>query len=388
MKAERFEIHVAEDDLDDLRRRLEHFRPAPDFANEDWRYGTPSAYLETLVRTWLEDYDWRAAEAEMNRFSHARVRIEGVPIHFLERRGVGPRPMPLILTHGWPWTFWDYRYVIDPLADPGSHGGDPEDAFDVIVPSLPGFVFSSPLTQTGVNWIRTADLWVVLMRDVLGYERFGAAGGDWGAFVTAQLGHKYAPLLYGVHETFPAIPGLDYASVGESDYAEDERSLYLQRLGSEARTVSHMTVHSTDPQTLAQALHDSPAGLASWIVERRRNWSDCDGDVERAFTREHLLTTFSLFWLTGTIGSSLRFYWETAHQPWRPAHDRRPTIEAPTGIAQLPRDVFPLPKRVIERHADLRQWSLLERGGHFGPAEAPELVVEDIRRFFRPLREA
>jgi len=228
MQPERFTISIRHDQLEDLRERLERFRAAPDFGNDDWRYGMEGRYLRTLVDSWLDAYDWREAEAEMNRFEHWRVSIDGVPIHYMRRAGTGPRPMPLIVTHGWPWTFWDHRYVIEPLADPAAFGGDPADAFDVIVPSLPGFAFSSPLTTTGIGWARTADLWANLMKDVLGYPRFAAAGGDWGAFVTAQLGHKYAPLLYGVYESFPAILGVDYYAIRESDYAEDERASYAR----------------------------------------------------------------------------------------------------------------------------------------------------------------
>jgi pimeloyl-ACP methyl ester carboxylesterase len=392
MKPERFTISIPQSSLDDLRARLERFRAAPDFGNDDWRYGMEGRFLRSLVDGWLDDYDWRAAEAEMNRYEHWRVSIDGVPIHFMRKRAVGAapgrgaKPMPLVLTHGWPWTFWDHRYVVDALADPGAHGGDPADAFDVIVPSLPGFAFSSPLTTTGIGWARTADLWAKLMTEALGFERFAAAGGDWGAFVTAQLGHKYAHLLHGVYESFPAIPGLDYASVVESDYAPDEKTLYARRVEAEPTAASHMAVHTMDPQTLAFALNDSPAGLLAWIVERRRAWSDCGGDVDRAFTREHLLTTVSLYWLTQTIGSSLRFYWETARQGWRPSHPRHPTIEAPTAMAVLPQDVYPLPRRVVEQHANLQHWHVYAKGGHFGPAEAPGEYVDDVRGFFRRFR--
>jgi len=392
MTPEQFTIAIPQASLDDLRTRLSRFRAAPDFGNGDWRYGMEGRYLSDLVDSWLEDYDWRKAEAEMNRYAHYRVTIDGVPIHFMMKRAVtagkdgAARPMPLIVTHGWPWTFWDHRYVIDALADPGSHGGDPADAFDVIVPSLPGYAFSSPLTVTGIGWARTADLWASLMTEVLGYPRFAAAGGDWGAFVTAQLGHKYASLLHGVYESFPAIPGLDYYAVGEADYADGEKALYARREKAIPTASSHMAVHATDPQTLAFALNDSPAGLLAWIVERRRAWSDCAGDVERAFTREHLLTTASLFWLTETIGSSLRFYWETARQNWQPSHPRRPTIEAPTAMAVLPQDVFPLPRKVVEQYANLQHWRVYPKGGHFGPAEAPAIYVEDVRAFFRRFR--
>lgn len=390
MQPERFTIAIPDARLDDLRARLARYRAAPDFGNADWRYGMQGDFLQALVDAWRDEWDWRSAEAEMNRHEHWRVVIEGVPIHYMRVRSVAPagvRPMPIILTHGWPWTFWDHRYVVDALANPEAHGGDPRDAFEVIVPSLPGYAFSSPLTTTGIGWARTADLWARLMKEVLGFERFAAAGGDWGAFVTAQLGHKYAPLISGVYESFPAIPGLDYASVREDDYAPEERSLLARRIEAEPTTTSHMAVHAMDPQTLAAALNDSPAGLLAWIVERRRAWSDCGGDVFSAFTREHLLTTVSLYWLTQTIGSSLRFYWETARQGWRPAHSRTPVIEAPTAMAVLPRDVFPLPRRLVEQHANLQHWRVYARGGHFGPAEAPLEYVEDVRAFYRRLRD-
>lgn len=388
-----FQIQIPDRDLDDLRDRLRRFRTSSaanadsDFANGDWRYGMNGEYLREIVHYWIEDFDWRREERAMNAFEHFRVEIDDVPIHYMKRAGVGPNPIPLVLTHGWPWTFWDYRYVIEPLANPGAYGGDPADAFDVIVPSLPGFTFSGPLRKTGVNWIKTADLWQRLMTEVLGYERYAAAGGDWGAFVTAQLGHKYAESLYGIHEAFPAIPGFDYYAITEDDYAPEEADLYARRAVSEPLTTSHMAVHSSDPQTLAFALEDSPAGLAAWILERRRNWSDCGGDLESAFTRDHLLTTISLFWLTHSVGTSLRFYWETAHQPWTPSHGRSPTIEAPTAFAVLPQDVFPLPRSVVEEHVHLKQWSRLPRGGHFGAAEVPELIVEDLRTFFRGQRD-
>lgn len=202
-----FRIEIPEDRLHDLRRRLASIRWAPDFANDDWRYGTNGRYLRELVAYWHDGYDWRAREKRMNAHPQFKVEIDGMPIHFLHvkakhpEKSQGGRPLPLLLTHGWPWTFWDFEKVIGPLVDPGAHGGDPKDAFDVVVPSLPGFGFSTPLTKPGINWWRTADVWATLMRDVLGYERFCAHGGDWGALVTLQLGHRYADLVHGVHIT-------------------------------------------------------------------------------------------------------------------------------------------------------------------------------------------
>ena len=276
--------------------------------------------------------------------------------------------------------------MIGPLADPAAHGGDPADAFDVIVPSLPGFGWSSPLTATGVTCQRTADLWATLMTDVLGYDRFAAAGGDWGAVVTANLGHAYADRVVGVHESLPVLLGFDYGSVSRDDYAADEVGLWERRVEAAGTITSHMAVHGTEPQTLALPLNDSPAGLAAWMLGRRRAWSDCDGDLDRSYSREFLATTFSIYWFTQTIGTSMRFYYENFRTPWQPRHDREPKVEVPTAFAQFPRDVMPLPRAVLERHSNLSRWTLMERGGHFAPSEAPDLLVADLRAFFRDHR--
>ena len=383
---EPFSIVVADEAIEDLRARLKRARFAPEVDNADWRYGLNGAYLSELVDYWIGGYDWRAAEAEMNRYAHYQVRIDDLPVHYLHRRGVGPSPMPLILSHGWPWTFWDYHAVIDPLADPVAHGGDPADAFDVVVVSLPGFGFSSPLEVSGVHNGRIADTWHTLMTEVLGYERYAAGGGDWGALITAYLGHKYAESLAGIHVSFPALVDLDYMAVGPDDYGPGEEGWWDQRVAAQATATSHMMVHSIDPQTLAWALNDSPVGLAAWIIERRRNWSDCGGDVEAAFTRDHLLTTVSIYWFTQTIASSMRLYWENARHPFELVHDREPAVQAPTGMAIFPKDVLPIPRRIAEAHANLHRWSVMPSGGHFGPAEEPELYIDDIRAFYRPLR--
>ncbi|NQZ98162.1 MAG: epoxide hydrolase [Myxococcales bacterium] len=385
MKSE-LRIDIPEARLVDLRRRLEEARFAADFANDDWRYGTNGAYLAELVAYWRDHFDWRAQEAKMNEHANFLVELEGVPIHFIHERGVGPDPMPLVLTHGWPWTFWDFRDVIGPLSDPAAHGGDPGDAFHVVVPSLPGFGFSSPLEVPGVTFSRTADLWAELMGEVLGYGRFAAQGGDWGALVTAQLGHKYADRVIAIHESLPGFPGFDYTALSPDDYGPGEED-WLARMQAKSVTIaSHMAVHSTDPQTLAYALNDSPVGLLAWIVERRRAWSDCRGDVESRFSRDDLLTLVSLYWLTETIGSSLRFYYENAHVPWTPAHDRQPIVEVPTAFAVFPEDVLLLPRSIAERRTNLQRWTVMKSGGHFAPAEEPAALVDDLRSFLRPLR--
>lgn len=377
-----FEIDIPQSAIDDLKRRLDQVRWSEDFENADWRYGVNGRVLANFVDDWRTSFDWRAQESVMNRFPHFRTEIEGVPIHFMHVRAEQPSAIPIILTHGWPWTFWDFRDVIGPLTAPSAHGAAGAPAFDVIVPSLPGFGFSSPLTRPGIGFVRTAELWHRLMTETLGYARYAAHGGDWGAMVTAVLGHRFAPRLYGIHESLPGFLGLDYASLQASDYGPDESGWFEHMKSMERKTASHMAVHSLDPQTLAFALNDSPVGLLAWILERRRAWSDCGGDVERCFSREDLLTTVSIYWFTQTIGTSLRFYWENAQHPWQPSHDRTPPVEAPAAFAVFPKDVLLVPYEVAVRHANVQRWTVMPRGGHFAAAEQPELLVEDLRAFF------
>ncbi len=382
-----FTIAIPEATLTDLRERLTRVRWPNDFANDNWAYGANAAYLKELVAYWRDGYDWRAQEKAMNAFTHYKTTIDDVPIHFIHEPGKGPNPMPLILTHGWPWTFWDFHKVIRPLTDPAAFGGDPADAFDVVVPSLPGFGFSTPLTKPGVNYWRTADLWVKLMQEVLGYKKFAAQGGDWGALVTSQLGHKYAQHLIGVHVNL-AVPLEFFAgrTITESDYGPDEKQFYQRTQEARPTITSHLAVQTADPQTLAYGMHDSPVSLAAWIVERRRNWSDCGGNVERKFSKDDLLTTLMIYWVTESFVTSVRYYYEAAHNLWQPSHDRTPIVEAPTGIAIFPRELLIPPRRWAEQYYNLKRWTVMTAGGHFAPMEEPEQLVQDVRAFFRTLR--
>lgn len=387
---EKFTVAVDASVIADLRERLRRTRWARDFGNDDWRYGTNGAYLRSLVEYWADGFDWSAQQDRINRFDHYRTTIDGVPIHYLLRRGTGPAPIPLVLTHGWPWTFWDFRDLIEPLADPAAHGGDAADAFDVIVPSLPGFGFSTPLRQTGINYWRTADLWHRLMTQTLGYRRFAAHGGDWGAVIAAQLSHKYAADLYGIHVTMPVWPG---AFVSPRPY--DLLGAVLPGLPDEAvpgaiaverRIASHVTTHILDPQTLAYAMHDSPAGMLAWLLERWRAWSDCGGDVETRFSRDAMLTNATIYWATECFGTSARFYAEAAREPWRASHDRVPPFEAPAGITLFRNDPTTLFPEVSAGNYNLHHMVTRDSGGHFGAPEEPAAVVEDIRDTFRALR--
>jgi len=378
-----FVIDIPRAMLDDLAARLAGTRWTDDFTNEDWRYGANAAYIRELVEYWREGYDWRARERLMNRFAHFRSEIDGLTIHFIHERGKGPKPIPIMLNHGWPWSFWDFAKVIGPLTDPAAHGGDPADAFDVIVPSLPGYGFSTPLRRTGVNWWNTADLWVKLM-DSLDYRRFASQGGDWGAFITAQLGHKYPERMVGVHLSTPAP--LDFMSMtawDPSDFTPEEQEKLAIMAEISAEETGYFMLQRTKPQTPAVALNDSPAGLLAWIVEKRRTWSDCGGDVERRFTRDELIDTVMLYWVTKSYHTSARYYYEGAHDPWRPENERLPVVAAPTALAIFPAELTHPARKWAERYYNLQQWSEMGSGGHFAPMEEPDALVEDLRRFFR-----
>jgi pimeloyl-ACP methyl ester carboxylesterase len=368
MKAQPFEIRFDTAAVEHLRQRVRSTQWAPERHGASWELGVPGVELRRLAARWADGFDFAALEARLNRVPHFRANIDGVDIHFVHRRGVGPSPMPLVLTHGWPWSFWDYSKVIEPLADPARFGGDAADAFDVVVPALPGFPFSSPPDRP-IGFVETADLWRHLLIDALSYPRFGAHGGDSGAFVTAQLAHAHADVLVGAHLTFPALLG---ASLGDA------------RERPELQT--HFLTHIFEPQTLSWAMHDSPVGMLAWMLHRRRSWSDCNGDVSRRFSDDELLLTTTLYWLGDSFASSLRFYADSFKKPWTPRVDGIPTLRAPTGIAVFPQELRRVPKILAQEHANLVHWTEMPRGGHFAAGEEPELLIEDLRAFFRPLR--
>ena len=386
MKIEPFRIDVPQGEIDALRTRLADTRWAPEPNNEDWTYGVNGTYLRELMTYWQDGFDWRAQEARINRFPQFRTEIDGVPIHFIHVRGKGPDPVPIVLNHGWPWTFWDFKDVILPLADPAAHGGDPADAFDVVVPSLPGFTFSGPLPQPGIGYVETADLWVRLMQG-LGYERFFTQGGDAGAFVSARLGHAHPESIIGVHLSFPVLPGVPNEAGIPAEFTPEEHAMAEgdKERGQSAQL--HLLVNAFDPQTLAWAMHASPVGLAAWMLLRRRAWSDCHGDVESKFDRDTLLTHFSLYWFTDSFVSS-ELFCRASGFPAPPTlvNDFKPEISVPTAVAVMPKDLMHRPRSLFAAHSDLRQWTVFPGGGHFAPAEEPERITADIRAFVRPLR--
>ena len=381
MDIQPFTINIAQSTLDDLRERLARTRWPDEVQGANWDYGTNLDYLKALVAYWQNQFDWREQEAKLNQFAQFRAKIDGFGIHFIHERGQGPKPLPIILTHGWPGSFVEMVKIIPLLTDPASHGGDPADSFDVIAPSLPGFGFSDRPTVRGMTTMKTAELWARLMMERLGYFRFAAAGGDIGAGVTQRLALAHPDLLVGIHLTYL---GSAFVRPEQPDLSEAEQR-YLHALQQwSLQEGAYSSLQSTKPQTLAYGLNDSPVGLAAWITEKFRTWSDCDGKVERRFSKDELLTNIMLYWVTETISSSVRIYYENAHasSPLRPGQH----IEVPAGIALFPKEISLPPREWAERSLRVQHWTQMPRGGHFAALEEPELLVGDLRAFFRSLR--
>ncbi|GCE03469.1 epoxide hydrolase family protein [Dictyobacter aurantiacus] len=381
MQQEPFTISIAQTILDDVTKRLERVRWPDEVEGAEWDYGANREYMRELVDYWRNTFDWRAEEARLNQWHHYRVLLDDMQIHFIHERGRGPNPLPLIITHGWPGSFVEMLKLLPLLIDPAAHGGDPEDAFDVILPSLPGFGFSDRPVRQGITNMQIADLWKRLMVDVLGYPHFGAGGGDIGSGVTQRLALMYPDRLIGMHLTYlgSALSSLDPQGLSE---AERHYLHEVERWSAKEGAYSHL--HATRPQTLAYALNDSPAGLAAWIVEKFRAWSDCEGEVERRFSKDELLTNIMLYWVTETISSSMRLYFENARNlsPLQSGQH----IEVPTAFALFPKEINQPPREWAERTLRLQRWTQMPRGGHFAAMEEPALLAEDLRAFFRPLR--
>src|SRR5437879_3691905 len=379
-----FRVHVPDATLADLRQRLARTRFPDEIAGGGWTYGTNLVYLRELVGYWRDRYDWRAAEARLNTFPHFRADVEGLGIHFIHQRGVGPAPFPLVITHGWPGSVAEFVKIIGPLTDPARHGGDAADAFDVVAPSMPGYGFSDRPHAPGMDAERIAGIWASLMRG-LGYRRFGAQGGDWGAMVSTYLGARHADAVAGVHLNmviaFPPDPANPVAGLTQEEVVD---LMHAQEFLKEE--TGYQRIQGTKPQTLGYALNDSPAGLAAWIVEKFRTWSDCDGEVERRFSKDTLLTNVTLYWVTGAINSSFWPYYARFHRPWPIPDGKRITV--PTAYAAFPRELLLPPRAWAERVFNVQRWTRMERGGHFAAMEEPGALVEDIRAFFRPLRRA
>jgi pimeloyl-ACP methyl ester carboxylesterase len=378
-----FTAQTAPAALDDLRARLRATRwpDAPEEAG--WSMGTDLAYLRELVGYWADGFDWPAQEAALARLPRFRVPLGGLGIHFVHARAAAPAGpvLPLVLSHGWPDSFWRYTKVVSLLTDPGAHGADPADAFDVVVPDMPGYGYSDRPAGPPLDSIAVAGLWAELM-SVLGYPRFGAAGGDIGSGVSRYLALDHPARVVAVHRMDAGLP----VFAGDpAELAPEERAWLGDVAAWGAAEGAYSAMHRTKPQTAAFGLTDSPAGLAAWIVEKLRAWSDCDGDIERCFTKDEILTNVTIYWLTGTIGSSMRMYRANAAIPLA-QHARR--VEVPSGFSLFPADIGHPPRAWLERTANVVRLTELPRGGHFAPVEEPELYAEELRAFFRPYRAA
>ncbi len=373
-------IQLGDDVLADLRERLARTRWPDEPPDAGWQYGADLAYVRRLAAYWRRGYDWRASEATLNAFRQYTVPLAGIDLHFLHQPGVGPDPLPLLLSHGWPGSVWEFYKLIPLLTDPARHGGDAADAFTVVAPSLPGYGFSFRPGQPRFGVAEIARTFATLMTDVLGYARFGAQGGDWGAFIAARLGADVPQRLHGIHLNLLPIrrepDRLAGGSEEERRFAEELREWLREETGYQA-------IQGTRPQTLAFGLTDSSAGLLAWLVEKFRAWSDCDGDPERAFTRDEILANATIYWATGAIGSSFWPYYDRLHAGW-PLPEGRITV--PTGYAAFPREILRPPRTVAERAFNIRHWTPMAAGGHFAALEQPEALAGDIRAFFRPFR--
>ena len=374
---EHFQIQVPQEILDDLNRRLETTIWTDEVKNAGWDYGTNLDYMHELKEYWQHNYDWRKQEAELNRFNHYRANINGLKIHFIHEHGRGPDPKPIILTHGWPDSFYRYHKIIPMLTDPEKYGGKSEDSFDVIIPSLPGFGFSSKPKEPGMTSAEIGKLWGILMEDVLGYSNFVAGGGDLGSEVTQNLALSNPDSVKGIHLT---DTGFYLLNAYQPDLTGNEKRFVRSAQQWFMQEGAYAMMQSTKPQTLSYGLNDSPIGLAAWIIEKFRTWSDCDGNIENRFTKDELLTNIMIYWATKTIGSSVRLYYENSHS--KPQIIPGEHIETPAALALFKDLVGPVPREYAERHLRVKHWIKMPKGGHFTAWEEPELLANDIREFF------
>ncbi len=372
-----FDVHVPQETLDDMQAHLANTRWPDEISGAEWEYGTNLSYMKELIEYWQNDFDWREQERSINQFDHYRAEVDGFGIHFIHEHGSGDNSTPLLLNHGWPSSFIQMLDIIPLLTNPETDGNEETSSFDVVIPSLPGYGFSDRPTERGMSASRIADLFSTLMADELGYDRYALRGSDLGASVSQQLGLSNPESVIGIHlaGTSPYLgEEPENLTEKEQEHVEDNQR-WLEQEGAYALE------HATKPQTLAYGLNDSPAGLAAWIVEKFRAWSDCGGDVENAFTKDEMLTNLTIYWTTETINSSIRLYYESLHNPGNQGR-----VEVPTGILMAQNDILPNPREWSERFYQVEQWTETSQGGHFLEWEAPELVADDIHTFFRSLK--
>ena len=384
MKILPFKISIADSELLDLKRRLEQTRWTAPIQEAGWTQGMDARFLRSLVDYWLNEFDWNAAESELNSVPQFEATSGTGSIHFVHLKASQRPALPIVLTHGWPSTFAELLKLGDMLANPAAYGTAPTECFDVVIPSLPGFPFSSAPRTLGTNVFTIADQWADLM-GALGYSRFIAHGGDLGAGVSTALGLRHSERLLGLHLNFipgsyqPVIPDPPGPSPEEVAFFT-RRTTWLDQEGG----YSH--VQATKPDVLAPALNDSPVGLAAWIVDKFRSWSDCDGNLERRFTRDTMLTIISLYWFTRSMPSAIRIYWEGRRRPLKFSTGER--VNVPVAVAHFRREIPIPPRAYVERGYNVTRWTEFETGGHFAALEEPDELAQDIRAFAGPMRSA
>jgi microsomal epoxide hydrolase len=376
-----FRIQVPDAALADLKARLKNPRiPAP-LKGAGWDLGTDTEYLRQLVDYWRDRFDWRAAERRLNQMEQFTTTIDGLTVHFVHRRSKHPNALPLLVTHGWPGSIAEFTKIIGPLTDPPAHGGQAADAFHVVMPSIPGFGFSGKPREAGWDPARIARLEAALMAR-LGYTRYGVQGGDWGSIISTQVALADPTHVAGVHLNM-CLAGPPAGPDPNAGLTSAELARLKVRQAFQAEETGYQQIQGTKPQTIGIALNDSPVALAAWIVEKFRTWCDCDGNPETIFTKDELLTNITLYWVTETAASSARIYFEQRH-PLSPPNPRR--IEAPTACADFPKEIIWSPRRWLEPRYNITRWTEMPRGGHFAAMEQPQLLVDDVRAFFRGLR--
>ena len=384
-----FKIDIAPQILTDLQQRLSGTRWTSQIAGTGWDAGTDLGYLRDLVGYWQHDFDWRRQERILNEFEHFKARVRDVGIHFIHQRGKGPAPFPLILTHGYPDSFYRFLKLIPMLTDPVAHGGRAEDAFDVVVPDLPGYGFSDKPAKHG-SIFQVNDLWASLMTDTLGYPKFGAHGGDWGSTVTEQLARSHPGSVLAIHLT--DVPFGHLLQKRPDDLSPAERKFFEHNDKWLPAEGAYAAIQSSKPQSLAHAMNDSPAGLAAWIVEKFRAWSDCDGDIETRFSKDELLTQIMIYWATESIGSSFLPYYDFANAgalQWiqEGVKNWLGASRVPAAFALFPKDISRPPREWAQRFFNVQRWTEMPRGGHFAALEEPAKLAEDIRAWFRQFRQ-
>jgi pimeloyl-ACP methyl ester carboxylesterase len=375
-----FAVDVPDAVLDDLRDRLARTRWPDQLPGSGWEYGTDLEYLRELCSYWAAEFDWRKAEADLNAWPQYTTTVDGQLLHCIHARSPEPGALPLVITHGWPGSVFEFMKVLGPLTDPRSHGGSAGDAFHVVCPSIPGYQWSGPTAEAGWDIRRVARAEAELMTR-LGYRRFGAQGGDWGGFASVELASQFPERVVGIHLNLVIAHPPDDDPGPQNEDEEKSRKLATWFNESER---GYSNLQGTKPQTLAYGLTDSPAGLAGWIVEKFRTWSDCDGDVEARFTKDELLANITAYWVTETIGSSTRLYYESRRAGR--IRTRDDFITVPTGCALFPGEIMRPARRWAEARYNVVRWTEMTSGGHFAAMEEPEQLVEDVRAFFRPLR--